>query len=75
MDSVVICGATTSGCVRATAVDACMAGWFAFIPRDCVGDRAVEPHEANLFDIDAKYGDVVSLSDAGYLLMRARVSP
>jgi len=64
VDSVIICGATTSGCVRATAVDACMLGWPAFVVRDCVGDRAVEPHEASLFDIDAKYGDVLSLDDA-----------
>lgn len=64
IDSVIICGATTSGCVRATAVDACMLGWPAFVVRDCVGDRAVEPHEASLFDIDAKYGDVLSLSQA-----------
>lgn len=62
VDSVIICGATTSGCVRATAVDACMLGWPAFVVRDCVGDRAAEPHEASLFDIDAKYGDVLSLS-------------
>lgn len=64
IDSVIICGATTSGCVRATAVDACMLGWPAFVVRDCVGDRAAEPHEASLFDIDAKYGDVLSLSQA-----------
>ncbi len=64
VDSVMICGATTSGCVRATAVDACMLGWPAFVVRECVGDRAVEPHEASLFDIEAKYGDVLSLEEA-----------
>lgn len=67
-DSVIVCGATTSGCVRATAVDACMLGWPVFVPRACVGDRAQEPHEANLFDIDAKYGDVIALSEAIALL-------
>lgn len=60
VDSVIICGATTSGCIRATVVDACMLGLPAFVVSECVGDRAPEPHYANLFDIDAKYGDVVS---------------
>lgn len=64
VDSVILCGATTSGCVRATAVDLLQYGWPAIVPRDCVGDRAQAPHEANLFDIQAKYGDVVSLDDA-----------
>ncbi|HDR8923030.1 TPA: isochorismatase family protein [Burkholderia vietnamiensis] len=68
VDTVVVCGATTSGCVRATAVDACMAGWSVFVPESCVGDRAREPHIANLFDIDAKYGDVISLRKAIDLL-------
>jgi nicotinamidase-related amidase len=63
-DMVVICGATTSGCVRATAVDAVQSGFPVLVPRDCVGDRAAEPHEANLFDIQAKYGDVIDLKGA-----------
>jgi nicotinamidase-related amidase len=64
VDSVILCGATTSGCVRATAIDLLQYGWPALVPRDCVGDRAQAPHEANLFDIQAKYADVVSLEDA-----------
>src|SRR3954447_26413870 len=60
-DSVVICGATTSGCVRASVVDAVQSGFPVLVARECVGDRADGPHEANLFDIDAKYGDVVTL--------------
>jgi maleamate amidohydrolase len=64
VDTVVLCGATTSGCVRATAIDLLQNGWPAIVPRECVGDRARAPHEANLFDIDAKYADVVSLGDA-----------
>ena len=64
VDTVVLCGATTSGCVRATAIDLLQYGWPAIVPRDCVGDRAQAPHEANLFDIQAKYADVVSLADA-----------
>jgi nicotinamidase-related amidase len=63
-DSLVLCGATTSGCIRATAIDACALGLPTFVPRECVGDRAAGPHEANLLDIDAKYADVVDLADA-----------
>jgi maleamate amidohydrolase len=64
VDTVVLCGATTSGCIRATAIDLLQYGWPAIVPRECVGDRAQAPHEANLFDIQAKYADVVSLEDA-----------
>ncbi|WP_281689165.1 isochorismatase family protein [Pseudonocardia thermophila] len=63
-DSVLLCGATTSGCVRATAIDACALGLATFVPRECVGDRAAGPHEANLLDIDAKYADVIGLDEA-----------
>lgn len=63
-DTVLVCGATTSGCVRASAVDAVQSGFSVLVPRECVGDRAAGPHEANLFDIQAKYGDVVSLDEA-----------
>jgi maleamate amidohydrolase len=63
-DSVIITGASTSGCVRATAVDALQHGYRPIVPRDAVGDRNPAAHEANLYDIDAKYGDVVSLDDA-----------
>jgi nicotinamidase-related amidase len=64
VDSVVLCGATTSGCVRATAIDLLQYGFPTLVPRECVGDRAQAPHEANLFDIEAKYADVVSLEQA-----------
>ena len=63
-DTVIVCGATTSGCVRATAVDAVQSGYPVLVPRECVGDRADGPAEATLFDIQAKYGDVISLGDA-----------
>ncbi len=63
-DTVLVCGATTSGCVRATAVDAVQSGFPVLVPRECVGDRAPGPHEANLFDIQAKYGDVIGLAEA-----------
>jgi nicotinamidase-related amidase len=64
VDSVILCGATTSGCIRATAIDLLQYGWPTMVPRECVGDRAQAPHEANLFDIQAKYADVVSLGEA-----------
>jgi maleamate amidohydrolase len=63
-DTVLVTGATTSGCVRATAVDAVQHGYRPIVPRECVGDRASAPHEANLFDIQQKYGDVVGLEEA-----------
>jgi nicotinamidase-related amidase len=62
-DTLIVCGASTSGCVRATVVDALQHGLAPIVPRECVGDRWAAAHDANLFDIDAKYGDVVSLSD------------
>ena len=64
VDSVVLCGATTSGCVRATAIDLLQYGYPTLVPRECVGDRAQSPHDANMFDIQAKYADVVSLAEA-----------
>jgi nicotinamidase-related amidase len=64
VDSVILCGATTSGCIRATAIDLLQHGFPTLVPRECVGDRAQAPHEANLFDIQAKYADVVPLEDA-----------
>jgi nicotinamidase-related amidase len=67
-DTVLVCGATTSGCVRATAVDAVQSGFPVLVPHECVGDRASGPQDAALFDIQAKYGDVIGLTDAlGYL--------
>jgi nicotinamidase-related amidase len=64
VDSVILCGATTSGCIRATAIDLLQYGFPTLVPRECVGDRARAPHEANLFDIEAKYADVASLEEA-----------
>ena len=63
IDTAIITGCTTSGCVRATAVDAMSNGFRPIVPRECSGDRAKGPHEANLFDIDQKYGDVMSLEE------------
>jgi nicotinamidase-related amidase len=63
-DTVIVTGASTSGCVRATAVDALQYGYRVLVPSDAVADRAVDAHNASLLDIDAKYGDVVSIDDA-----------
>lgn len=59
VQTLVIAGCTTSGCVRASVVDAMSNGFRPIVLSDCVGDRALGPHEANLFDIAQKYGDVV----------------
>lgn len=64
VDTVLITGCTTSGCVRATAVDACSSGLHTIVVEEAVGDRARLPHLAALFDIDSKYGDVVTLRAA-----------
>jgi maleamate amidohydrolase len=63
IDTVILIGCSTSGCVRASAVDGMQHGFRVIVPRDCVGDRLAQVHDANLFDIDAKYGDVVGKSD------------
>jgi len=62
IDTVIVTGVSTSGCVRATVVDAVQHGFRAIVPREAVGDRAQAPHEANLFDMQAKYADVLELA-------------
>jgi maleamate amidohydrolase len=63
VDTVVMAGCTTSGCIRASAIDSLQYGYHTIVVREAVGDRAAGPHEANLFDIDAKYADVVGLTE------------
>jgi maleamate amidohydrolase len=63
LDTLIVTGCTTSGCVRASVVDALSHGFRPIIPEESVGDRAQDPHEANLFDMDSKYGDVMPLSE------------
>src|SRR6185503_15061216 len=72
IDTLIITGCSTSGCVRAPAVDAMQYGFRPIVPRECVGDRHDGPHEANLFDINAKYGDVVALADVMHRLEAVR---
>ncbi|QIE56619.1 isochorismatase family protein [Pikeienuella piscinae] len=59
IDTLILIGCSTSGCVRATAIDAIQHGFRAIVPRECVGDRHNGPHDANLFDMNAKYADVL----------------
>ena len=70
-DSVIVTGASTSGCVRATAVDVLQNGYLLTIPREAVGDRNPAAHAQALYDIDAKYGNVVSLAEALVLISAA----
>jgi maleamate amidohydrolase len=63
VDTLFIAGCTTSGCVRATVIDSCSYNFRTIVAEDCVGDRALGPHEANLFDMKQKYADVMSVAD------------
>jgi maleamate amidohydrolase len=68
IDTLLITGLSTSGCVRATALDALQSGFAPFVVREACGDRHPAPHEANLFDLQAKYAEVVSEREACALL-------
>ena len=63
VDTVIVCGASTSGCVRATVVDAFSRDFRVIVPVECVSDRVEFSHAAALADIDAKYGDVLPLDE------------
>jgi maleamate amidohydrolase len=68
IDTLIITGCTTSGCVRATAVDAVQNGFRPMVVREAVGDRSAAAHEQSLFDLNAKYADVVSLEETLHYL-------
>ena len=70
-DTLVVCGASTSGCVRATVVDALQHGLAPIIPRECVGDRSEAAHEQSLADIAGRYGDVLGLAEVARALHEA----
>jgi maleamate amidohydrolase len=63
VDTLILTGCTTSGCVRATAVDALQNGYRPMVVREAVGDRSAAAHAQSLFDLEAKYADVVSLDE------------
>ena len=71
VDTLIVTGATTSGCVRASVVDSCSLAYRTIVAMDCCGDRALGPHEANLFDMGQKYADLVSGEEA---LAKARAA-
>ena len=64
IDTAVICGLSTSGCVRATALDALQHGFVPMVVADACGDRHPDPHHANLFDLQSKYAEVISEQEA-----------
>lgn len=64
VDTIVLCGVSTSGCVRATAVDACGHGFRCMVVEEASGDRSVEIQRATLFDLDARFADVINESEA-----------
>jgi nicotinamidase-related amidase len=72
IDTVLIAGLSTSGCVRASAVDCCQHGFVPVVVREAVGDRAPGPHEANLFDLQAKYAEVATLATVSDYLSSLR---
>ena len=64
VDTLLLTGVTTSGCVRATCIDSISNGFVTLVVSDAVGDRAKEPHEANLYDMSAKYADLLDTEEA-----------
>ncbi len=68
VDSLVVTGLTTSGCVRATVLDGLQCDYPVLVPREAVGDRNSDAHQANLFDMHAKYAEVVTLADLKAML-------
>jgi len=68
VQTLLVAGAVTSGCVRASVVDAMQLGFRPFVVSDCVGDRALAPHEANLFDMQQKYATVAELDEVVRML-------
>jgi len=71
VDTAVVVGCTTSGCVRATVIDSMQFNFRTVVIEDCVGDRAIEPHDANLFDMRQKYADVITRDAFLQLLSKA----
>ena len=71
IDTLIVTGCTTSGCVRATVIDAMSSNYRTVVVSDCVGDRALDPHRANLFDMRQKYSDVMRAADLVAALTQA----
>lgn len=75
VDTVIVTGCTTSGCVRATIIDAFSYGFKTIVPEECVGDQAKESHDANLFDVNARYADVLPKQQVVDYLMALKAVP
>ncbi|WP_306199398.1 isochorismatase family protein [Ruegeria discodermiae] len=69
VDTVIVAGCTTSGCVRATLVDSMSYNFKTIVASDCVGDRALAPHNANLFDMEQKNADLMTENEISELLL------
>ena len=74
VDTLLICGYSTSGCVRASAVDAMQYGFIPYVVRDACADRHPDPHESNLFDLQAKYAEVIDQDTAQQIISSAMSS-
>lgn len=75
VDTLLITGCATSGCLRGTVMDACAQGYHVILPKEGIGDFTAEVHEANLFDMNAKNGDVVSTDEVVEYVGQLPVSP
>ena len=74
VDTVLLTGVTTSGYVRATCIDSISSDFVTLVVSDAVGDRALAPHQANLFDMSAKYADLISTNEAIKLIKTTYLS-
>ena len=68
VDTVIVTGCTTSGCIRASVIDSMSYNFRTVVATDCVGDRALGPHDANLFDMEQKYADLMTSSEIAAIL-------
>jgi maleamate amidohydrolase len=75
VDTILHTGCTTSGCVRASVIDGLSYNFRNLVVTDCVGDRAIEPHEANLFDMGQKYADLVECDEAISIMEQIKGKP
>jgi maleamate amidohydrolase len=74
IDTLILCGLTTSGCVRATCIDSISSGFVTLVAKEACGDRAKGPHEANLFDMSAKYADLLTTQEAATYMQSCSAS-
>jgi maleamate amidohydrolase len=74
VDTVIVIGCTTSGCIRATVVDSMSYDFRTIVARDCVGDRSLAAHDANLFNMEQKYADLMESEDIVAWLNRAEAA-